>query len=94
MSKAVEQLLKKSEMDQFQTMSMPQITQKFLLAYAVETSRGEYPLLQSKRSLPAVNCGPGRPTDSVWSLSYAALITAVPLLAVYLENSATYSVIF
>ena len=35
------------------------------IAYAVETHRGEHLSLQSKRSSPAVNRGPGRPTDSL-----------------------------
>ena len=43
-----------------------------------------------KRSSPAVNRGPGRPTDSWWPL----LITAIPLLVFYLENWAAYSGIF
>ena len=60
------------------------------IAYAVETPRGEHPSLQSKRSLPAVNSGPGQPTDSPWPLLYAVLITTVSLLAIYLQNSATY----
>ena len=34
------------------------------IAYTVETPRGEHPLLQSKRLLPAANRGPGQPTDS------------------------------
>ena len=62
-------------MDQFVTMSTPQITQKSLLAYAVETLRGEHLSLQSKISSLAVNHGPGRPTDSPWLLLNAVLIT-------------------
>ena len=61
------------------------------IAYAVETPRDEHPSLQSKR---AVNLGPNGPTDSLWPLSYTVLITTIPLLAIYLENSATYSSIF
>ena len=48
----------------------------------------------SKRLSPAVNLGPSRPTDSLWLLLYAALITPIPLLAIYVENSATYFGIF
>ena len=29
----------------------------------METPRGEYPSLQSKRLSPAVNCGPGQPVE-------------------------------
>ena len=43
------------------------------IAYTVETPRGEHPLLQWKRSSPPVNHGPGRPTDSPWSLLYASV---------------------
>ena len=43
------------------------------IAYAAETPRGEHPLLQSKRSSPAANCGPCRPTDSPCSLLYASV---------------------
>ena len=63
---------------------------KFLLAYTMETPRGEHPSLQLKRLSPAVNRGPGQPTDSPWMLSYIALIKTIPLLAIYLENSAAY----
>ena len=45
------------------------------IAYTVETLRGEHPSLQSKRSLPVVNRGPGQPADLPWLLLYAALIT-------------------
>ena len=68
-------------------------TEISLIAYTVETHRGEHPLLQLKRSSPAVNCGPGQLTDLLWSL-YAALITTIPPLAISLENSAAYSGIF
>ena len=68
-------------------------TEISLIAYAVETPRGEHPSLQLKSLLPAVNRGPGRPTDLFWPLLYTALITIL-LLAIYLENSATYSGIF
>ena len=61
------------------------------IAYTVETPRGEHPSLQLKRSSPAVNCGPGRLTDLLWSLLYEALITTIPPLAISLENSAAYS---
>ena len=64
------------------------------IAYAVETPRDEHPLLLLKRSLPAVNHGPGRPPDSPWPLLYAALITTIPLLAIYVENLRAYSGIF
>ena len=53
----------------------------------------EHPSLQLKRLSPAVNHGPGQPTDSPWHL-YAALITTTPLLAIYLGNSAAYFRIF
>ena len=76
-------------MDQFVTMSTPWTTQKSLLAYTVETPRGEDPSLQSKKLSPAMNGGPGQLTDLPWPLLYAALIT-IPLLAIYLGNSATY----
>ena len=56
-------------------MSTPRITQKYLLAYIVETPRGEHPSLESKRSSPDANHGPGRPTDLPWLLLYAVLIT-------------------
>ena len=79
----------KSEM--YVTMSMPRVTQKSLLTYAVETPRGEDPLLQSKRSSPAVNCGPGGPTHSLCPLLYAALITTIPLFVISTENLAPYS---
>ena len=64
------------------------------IAYAVETPRGEHPSLQSKRSSPAANRGPGRPTVSPWTLLYAALISTIPPLAIYLQNSAAYCGIF
>ena len=64
------------------------------IAYAVETPRVEHPSLQSKTSSPAVNRGPGRPTDSPWPLLFAALITTIPLLAIYLDNLPAYSGIF
>ena len=62
-------------------------TDKSRLAYAMETPRGEHLSLQSKRTSPAVNRGPGQPTDPSWPLLYAA----IPLVAIYLENSPTYS---
>ena len=55
-------------------------------AYAVETPKGEHPLLQLKRSSPAVNHGPGRLTDSPWLLLYAVLMTTIPLLAIYVPG--------
>ena len=81
-------------MDQFEVMSMPWITQKSPIAYTVKTPRGEHPSLQLKRSSPAENRGPCRPTDSLCPLLYAALMTTIPPLAIYLENSAAYSHIF
>ena len=81
-------------MDQFEAMSMPRITQKSPIAYTVETPRGEHPSLQLKRSSPAENRGPCRPTDSLCPMLYAALITTIPPLAIYLENLPTYSGIF
>ena len=47
--------------------------------------------LQSKWSLQAVNRGPSWLTDSLWPLLYAALITTIPLLVIYQENSVAYS---
>ena len=43
------------------------------IVYAVATPSAEHPLLQLKRSLPAVNHGPGRLTDLMWLLLYAHL---------------------
>ena len=93
MSKAVEQLLKErngSIYDDVNTMDAHEISP---IAYTVETSRGEHPSLQSKRSLPAANRGPCRLTDSPWPLLYAELIT-IPLMAIYLQNPAASCGIF
>ena len=95
-SKAVEQSLKKKKKDgpicnDVNAMDNTEISP---IVYAVETSRGEHPSLQSKRSSPAVNRGPGQSTDSPWPLLYAALLATIPLLAIYLENSAAYTSIF
>ena len=92
-SNAVEQLLKKRDGSICNDVNSTDNTEISPIAYAVETPRGEHPLMQSKRSSPAVNRGPGRPTDSPWLLLYVALIT-IPLLGIYLENSAAYSGIF
>ena len=81
-------------MDQFEAMSMPRVTQESPIAYAVETPRGGHPSLQLKGSSPAENCGPCRPTGSLCSLLYAALVTTIPPLAIYLEDLPAYSGIF
>ena len=77
-------------MDRFEAMSMPRITEISPIAYAVETPRSEHP----KRSSPVENRDPGQPIDSPWPLLYAALITRIPPLAIYLENLPAYSGIF
>ena len=96
-SKAVEQPLKKKKKKDgpiCNDVNATDNTEISPIAYAVETSRGEHPSLQSKRSSPAVNRGPGQPTDSLWPLLCAALLATIPLLAIYLENSAAYTSIF
>ena len=84
--------IEKSEIDGFVELShATDNTEISPIAYAVKIPRGEHLLLQSKRSSPAVNRDPGRPTDLPWPLLYATTIT---LLATYLQNSAAYSGIF
>ena len=90
-SKAVEQLLKKGDVSICNDVNATGNTEISPIAYAVETPSGEHPSLQLKRSSPAVNRGPGRPTDLPWLLLYTVLITTILLLAIYLENSAAYS---
>ena len=86
MSKAVEQRLKKQVKSICNNVNATDNTEISPTAYAVETPKGEHPLLQSKRLSPAVNYGPGRPTDSPWLLLYAVLITTIPLLAIYISG--------
>ena len=82
--KAVEQLLKKKRKDGsfFNDVNATHNIEISPIAYAVETPRGEHPSLQLKRLSPAVNHGPGRPTDLPWLLLYGALIITLPLLAI------------
>ena len=94
MSNVVEQLLKKRDASIYNDVNATNNTEISSIAYAVETPRGEHPSLQSKRSSPAANCGPGRLTVSPWLLLYAVLITTIPLLAIYLQNSVAYCGIF
>ena len=94
MSKAVEQLLKKQDASICNDVNATDNKEISPIAYTVETPRGEIPSLQSKRSSPAANRGPGQLTFSPWTLLYAALITTITLLAIYLQNSATYYGIF
>ena len=72
MSILLEQLLKKVRCDD---VNVPESRALFCMAHTVEIPRGAFtyhPLMQSQRSLSAVNQGPGRLTVLPWPLLYAA----------------------
>ena len=62
------------------------------IAYVLETHRGEHLSLQSGEEIIA-SCEPWPWSTNRFAMAmlYAALITTIPLLAIYLDNSATFS---
>ena len=94
-SKAVEQLLKKWDGSVCNDVNTTDNTEISPIAYALWRLQGVNILRCNRRDCHQLWTVAlvSQPRDSPWPLLYAALIT-IPLLAIYLENSAAYCGIF